>query len=155
MRASPPSGEVTGARLNAKRGGDIMREAVGRLDWGGGRVADYALFVGWGSLVRGRETQAVKVFGESVQYYTELQKKGTIESFEPFLLEPHGGDLNGFILIRGDKDKLAHLRVDDEFQRRTLRASTIVAGLGVISATTGARLGEPMGNFEKDIAGLR
>lgn len=118
-------------------------------------VADYALFIGWGSLVRGRETQAVKVFGESVQYYAELQKKGVIESFEPFLLEPHGGDLNGFILVRGDKDKLAHLRVDNEFQRRTLRASTIVDSVGVISATTGARLGEQMADFEKDTADLR
>jgi hypothetical protein len=118
-------------------------------------VADYALFIGWGALVRGRETQAVKVFGESIQYYAGLQQKGIIESFEPFLLEPHGGDLNGFILVRGDKDKLAHLRVDDEFQRRTLRASTIVDGVGVISATTGARLGEQMADFEKDTADLR
>ena len=132
-----------------------MREAVGRLDWGGGRVADYALFVGWGSLVRGRETQAVKVFGESVQYYAELQQKGIIESFEPFLLEPHGGDLNGFILIRGDKDKLAHLRADVEFERRTLRASTIVDSVGVIMAYTGGRVAELMGSFEKDIADLR
>jgi hypothetical protein len=118
-------------------------------------VADYALFIGWGALVRGRETQAVKVFGESIQYYTGLQQKGIIESFEPFLLEPHGGDLNGFILIRGDKDKLAHLRVDEEFERRTLRASTIVDSVGVISATTGARLGEVMATFEKDTADLR
>jgi hypothetical protein len=118
-------------------------------------VADYALFIGFGAVVRGRETQAVKVFGESVQYYAGLQQKGVIESFEPFLLEPHGGDLNGFILVRGDKDKLAHLRVDEEFERRTTRAATIVDGVGVISAYTGARLAALMGNFEKDTADLR
>jgi hypothetical protein len=118
-------------------------------------VADFALFIGFGAVVRGRETQAVKVFGESVQYYAGLQQKGTIEGFEAFLLEPHGGDLNGFFLIRGDKDKLAHLRIDDEFQRRTTRANTIVDGLGVITAFTGARLAEVMGSFEKDTADLR
>jgi hypothetical protein len=132
-----------------------FRQAVSRLNLEVAGVADYALFVGWGSLVRGRETQAVKVFGESVQYYAELQQKGIIESFEPFLLEPHGGDLNGFILIRGDKDKLAHLRADAEFERRTLRASTIVDSVGVIMAYTGGRVAELMGSFEKDIADLR
>ena len=30
-------------------------------------------------------------------------------------LEPHGGDLGGFFFIRGDADKLAALRVDDDF----------------------------------------
>lgn len=33
-----------------------------------------------------------------------------IESFEAVILEPHGGDLAGFILIRGSQDKLAQLR---------------------------------------------
>jgi len=118
-------------------------------------VADYALFIGFGAVVRGREAQAVKVFGESMQYYTGLKQKGVIEGFEAFLLEPHGGDLNGFILVRGDKDKLADLRVDGEFQRRTTRAATIVDSVGVISAFTGGRLAEVMGSFEKDTADLR
>src|ERR1700687_6414208 len=144
------------ACLPAQRGaGDIMCGRPEVVGLGGVGVADYALFIGFGAVVRGREKQAVKVFGESVQYYAELKQKGVIESFEPFLLEPHGGDLAGFILVRGDKDKLAHLRVDDEFQRRTLRASTIVDGVGVISATTGARLGEQMAEFEKGTAELR
>ena len=118
-------------------------------------MADYALFLGFGAVVRGRETQAVKVFGESMQYYAGLEQQGVIEGFEAFLLEPHGGDLNGFILVRGDKDKLAHLRVDEEFQRRTTRAMTIVDGVGVITAFTGGRLAEVMGSFEKDTADLR
>ena len=118
-------------------------------------MADWALFLGFGAVARGRETQAVKVFGEGIQYYAELQQKGVIESFEPFLLEPHGGDLGGFILVRGDKDKLAHLRVDDEFQRRLTRAASIVDGVGVITAITGARLAEVMGSYEKDTEDLR
>jgi hypothetical protein len=118
-------------------------------------VADYALFLGFGAVVRGRETQAVKVFGESMQYYAGLQQKGVIEGFEAFLLEPHGGDLNGFILVRGEKDKLAQLRVDDDFQRLTTRAATIVDSVGVIAAFTGGRLAELMGDYEKDTADIR
>jgi hypothetical protein len=33
-------------------------------------VADYALFLGFGAVVRVRETHAVKVFGESMQLTT-------------------------------------------------------------------------------------
>jgi len=36
--------------------------------------------------------------------------EGEIESFEMVLLEPHGGELGGFILLRGDQDKLARIR---------------------------------------------
>jgi hypothetical protein len=117
-------------------------------------VADYALFIGFGTLVRGREKRAVQVFGEATQYYAGLQQKGVIESFEAFLLEPHGGDLSGFFLVRGDKDKLAHLRGDDDFARNVTRANQIVDSVGVISAFTGQRLAEVMGNFQKDVADL-
>ena len=66
-------------------------------------MADAGLFIGWGEVVRGREERAVEVFGETVEYYGRLQADGRIESFEPCLLEPHGGDLAGFILIRGSE----------------------------------------------------
>jgi hypothetical protein len=59
-------------------------------------MAEAGLFVGFGLPVRGRERQAVKVFGEALEYYARLQQQGEIDSFETVFLEPHGGDLNGF-----------------------------------------------------------
>jgi hypothetical protein len=44
------------------------------------------------------------------------------------ILEPDGGDLQGFILLRAGEEKLAQLRVDDEFVRLSTRASLIVEG---------------------------
>ncbi len=73
-------------------------------------MADSALFIGWGPVVRGREQQALELFNESMQYYGELQQKKEIENFEVALLEAHGGDLSGFILLRGDVEKLSRLR---------------------------------------------
>lgn len=32
-------------------------------------MADAALFIGWGQVVRGREKRAVQVFNESVEYW--------------------------------------------------------------------------------------
>ena len=49
-------------------------------------MADDALFIGWGEVVRGREEKAVEVFGESIEYYGQLQQDGKIEGFEPYFL---------------------------------------------------------------------
>jgi hypothetical protein len=107
-------------------------------------MADAGLFIGWGQEVRGRETEAVDLFNEILDYYTRLQEEGTIDSFEPVFLEPHGGDLAGFILIRGEAEKLAALRVSEEFTQFSLRATLIVDGFGVVGADLAERLQRQM-----------
>jgi hypothetical protein len=117
-------------------------------------MADFGLFVGFGYPVRGRERQAVKVFNEAVEYYARLQQQGEIESFESVFLEPHGGDLNGFTLIRGDRDKLASIRTSDEFARLSIRADLIVEGFGVIGAQLGEQIETLMGVYNEQVEGL-
>ena len=80
-------------------------------------MADSGLFIGFGAPVRGRERQSLKVFSEVFDYYSRLQQEGEIESFEPVLLEVHGGELGGFFLLRGERDKLARIRNSEEFGR--------------------------------------
>jgi hypothetical protein len=117
-------------------------------------MANAGLFVGWGAPVRGREAKGLEVFNEALQYYGRLQQEGTIESFDTVLLEPHGGDLQGFILLRGDEDKLAHLRVDEEFVRLSTRASLIVEGVGVVGASLGDGLQDAIGIYQQSISDL-
>ncbi|HEV8280010.1 MAG TPA: hypothetical protein VGQ26_30575 [Streptosporangiaceae bacterium] len=117
-------------------------------------MADFGLFVGFGYPVRGRERQAVKVFNEAIEYYARLQQQGEIESFESVFLEPHGGDLNGFTLIRGDRDKLASIRTSDEFARLSIRADLIVEGFGVIGAQLGEQIETLMGVYNEQVEGL-
>lgn len=114
-------------------------------------MADSALFIGWGQVVRGREKRAVEVFNESVAYWGELQGAGMIEDFEVVLLAPHGGDLGGFALLRGSSDQMATLRVDEEFERRITRADLIVENQGVIDASIGEGLGNVMGIYQSEI----
>jgi hypothetical protein len=114
-------------------------------------MADYGLFVGWGQIPRGRERKALDVFNEITRYYAGLQENGEIESFEPVLLEPHGGDLSGFILVRGEREKLARLRVDSDFQRRTVRAELVVDGFGVVGAAIGGAIGESMVRYQQQV----
>jgi hypothetical protein len=97
-------------------------------------MTNFGLFVGFGDTVVGRETQAASVFGEAIAYYARLQQQGDIESFEAALLEAHGGDLSGFILLRGDPVKLAMVRASEEWARLVARATFVVHGIGVVSA---------------------
>ena len=117
-------------------------------------MADAGLFVGFGDPVRGRESQAVEIFNETLGYYGRLQEEGEIESFEPVFLEPHGGDLSGFILLRGDAQKLAALRVSDEFTQLTLRAGLCVESIGVVGADLAERLQRQMAFYTEQIGAI-
>ena len=117
-------------------------------------MADHALFVGWGETVAGREQQAARVFTEILGYYGGLQERGEIDGFEPFFLEPHGGDLGGFLLVRGERDKLARLRTSDEFLRQVQRAGLVVTGVGVVGAWTGDELNRWFGEYQQQAADL-
>ena len=110
-------------------------------------MATGALMIGWGPAVRGREQKALQVFNEAIQYYVQLQQRGTIESFEPVALEPHGGDLVGFLLVRGDREKLNTLRNSEEFLRLNNRAGLVVDNLGVVTAYIGEELQRLFADF--------
>jgi hypothetical protein len=89
-------------------------------------MADHALFIGFGFPVRGRERQAIQVFNEAMELWGRLQGEGQVEAFEAFFLEAHGGDLGGFFMVRGEREKLADVRASDEFDRFATRAQLIV-----------------------------
>ena len=107
-----------------------------------------------GRLAGSRERQAVKVFNEAMEYYARLQQQGEIESFESVFLEPHGGDMGGFTLVRGDRDKLASIRTSDEFARLSIRADLIVEGFGVIDAQLGEQIGTLMAVYNEQVEDL-
>jgi hypothetical protein len=113
-------------------------------------MAEAGLFVGWGQGVRGREAKGLEVFNEAVEFYTGQQSSGAIESFE-VLLGPHGGDLAGFILVRGSQEQIAAVRANEDFQRLNARAAAIVDGLGIIDAVLGDGLGPAISTFQEVI----
>jgi hypothetical protein len=113
-----------------------------------------ALFIGWGPAVRGREQKALEVFQEALTYWGRLQQQGEIDSFEPVALEPHGGDLDGFCVIKGDPDKLARLRATDEFIALNTRAQMVVENFGVAGGFIGEGLQSLYADFGKQAAAL-
>jgi hypothetical protein len=117
-------------------------------------MADTAIFVGFGNPVRGRERKAIQVFDEAMQYYGRLQQEGTVESVEPVFLEPHGGDLNGFILLRGERARLAEVWTSEEFERLNLRAGLVVEGFGVVGGALGDRVATQMAQYSEQLGDL-
>jgi hypothetical protein len=121
---------------------------------GGFSMADTGIFIGWGRAVPGREHEAMDVFNEAVAYYARLQDEGVIESWEPVMLEAHGGELAGFFLLHGEEERLAQLRTAEEFQHLTLRAGLFVESLGIVGAVIGERVGQEMAYYGEQIAAL-
>jgi hypothetical protein len=117
-------------------------------------MADAGLFIGWGPPVRGREEKGLEVFNEALSYYGQKQESGAIESSEVVLLAPHGGDLAGFILVRGSEEQMNALRGEEDFQRLNTRADQIVERLGVVDAAVGEGVGQAVGLYQEAIGEL-
>jgi hypothetical protein len=117
-------------------------------------MADSGLFIGWGQVVRGREGKAVDSFNETVGFLGHLQADGRIEDFEICLLDPHGGDLDGFMLLRGSAEQMDAVRRDDEFERHMVRANLNVENLGLIGAALGERIAQQMALYQEEIGAL-
>jgi hypothetical protein len=115
-------------------------------------MAEMGVFIGWGDPIRGREAKGLEVLEESVAYWGRLQQEGQIESFEVVLLYPHGGDLQGFALLRGSGESLDAVRASDEFNRLIARAGLVVEGLGVVSAALGTSLGPQVELYRQAVA---
>jgi hypothetical protein len=117
-------------------------------------MADFGIFVGWGSPRVGRELAAVKVFEEATAYWNGLKASGEIESYETVVLRAHGGDLGGFVLLRGEPEKLGGLSMTAEFQRLTIRAGACLDGVGIVMCQVDEGVTRSMGAFQEAIADL-
>jgi hypothetical protein len=117
-------------------------------------MADAGLFVGWGPPVPGREAKGLEVFAEAGAFYGACQEAGDIESFEVFLLAPHGGDLAGFFLLRGSPEQCAALRQRDDFQRLSTRAAMVVQNLGIVDAVGAEAVGDQIAVYQEAIADI-
>lgn len=115
-------------------------------------MADAGLFIGWGQVVRGREARALDVFNETVEFYGQLQSDGRIEDFEVALLQPHGGELAGYAMLRGSEEQIDAIPRDEDFERLMQRADLIVEGLGIVPALIGESLGRGIAIYQEEIA---
>jgi len=101
----------------------------------------------------GREQQAMHLWQKVMEYYAKLQADGRIESFEPVLLGAHGGDLDGFVMLRGSAEKLAEIREDDTFINHVIEANFCLEGFGVVIGYIGEGLTDVFSRWSKLVGG--
>jgi len=95
------------------------------------------LLFGWNRSIAGREKVSAGHFDEFVKYLSGLLRGGAIQGFDIVLLDPHGGDLNGFFLIKAEPSRLDALRSTSEWLTHITRASLHLEGAGVVGGVTG------------------
>jgi hypothetical protein len=115
-------------------------------------MADAGLFIGWGQVVRGREERALEVFNETLELYGHMQSDGRIEGFDVCLLEPHGGDIAGFVLLKGSEAQMDAVHHDDDFTRVMQKADLIVDDLGIVNATVDDGLQRAITLYQEQVA---
>ena len=115
-------------------------------------MADRILFIGWNRPAVGREQQAMELWQNAMEYYTKLQSDGRIESFDPVILAAHGGDLNGFVMLKGDAEKLSEIRREDTFIDLTINAGYCLEGFGVVVGYIGEGLTDAFDRWSKVIS---
>ena len=114
-------------------------------------MANYGLFVGWNRPCSGRETVAVELFNSFISFLGKQQQAGVVESFEPVFLHAHGGDMNGFVLVRGDRAKLTQLTTTEEWYDILTRISINAEGVGAIPAFLGQEVTTQMTRYQRAI----
>jgi hypothetical protein len=96
-------------------------------------MATAVLFVGWDKPRAGIEPK--KAYGtlvtEGLDYLRKLEGKA-FERLETIGLTPHGGDVNGFVLLFGERAKLDELRRTDDFEAFAMRLSEQFDGVAVV-----------------------
>ena len=115
-------------------------------------MADSALLMRWDRVVPGREQQGLNLFGQALEYYGSLQSAGSIESFEPILLDPTGTKVNGIILIRGSADQLDALRREERFIDIVMQAQYLCADFAVTHGYLEGELQARMGKWAQIIS---
>ena len=107
-------------------------------------MGDNVLFLGWNRSIPGREQASGQHFDEFMGYLGGLQASGAIDSFQPVFLGPHGGDLNGFVLITGELAKIREVTESDEWASHMVRADLHLDRFGVVPGLTGGLVAEQM-----------
>jgi hypothetical protein len=102
-------------------------------------MATACLFIGWDRPHPGKESEAFRwLMTEGMAALDAFKTKGFYESREQIGLTAHGGDLNGFLLLFGERAKLDELRRTDDFERFSMRMAMFFGRYGVVPGVNSA-----------------
>ncbi len=95
-------------------------------------MATAILFIGWNRPHLGLEDKAFGWISSEGMAYLKKNEGKAFERMELIALTAHGGDLNGSIILFGERAKLDELRRTDEFEAFVMKLSGLFDKVGVI-----------------------
>ena len=110
------------------------------------------IFFAWNRAIPGREEISGAHFDEFVEYLATQARSGVIQGFDVVFLDPHGGDLNGFFLVRGDSGSLDALTATTEWAEHMTRATLHLEGSGAVRGSTGDSASARMEIWRKHVS---
>ena len=114
-------------------------------------MSEAALCTVWGLPIPGREKHALDVYSETLQYWGRLQQEGKIERFDVVVLGPTGGDLTGFMLVRGTAAQLDSVRRSEEYERLLNRVQLIAQHVRAADAFVDEGLARVMSMYTDEV----
>jgi hypothetical protein len=100
-------------------------------------MATACLFIGWNRPYPGQNKEAFAYLVKEGSARLEAWKReGFFESSEMFGLTAHGGDLNGFVILKGERAKLDELRRTDAFEKFSMTMGSMFDRYGVVPGVT-------------------
>jgi len=109
------------------------------------------IFFAWNRSIPGRENTSGAHFEEFVAYLEAQAQSGSIQGFDAVFLDNHGGDLNGFFLIRGETASLDALTASSEWLEHMTRGALHLEGSGAVRGVTGDGVGKRMELWSRHI----
>ena len=110
-------------------------------------MASNTVFFGWDRSIPGREQTSAVHFQEFVQYLGSLEQSGAIGSWESVFLDPHGGDINGFFLIKGSPEQISDLVASEDWGLHMTKAGMHLDSSGSVTGASGDLVMERFGTW--------
>ena len=112
-------------------------------------MADSGIYIAWGRTAPGKDPQAMELYQRLSAYMRTLHAEGRIDSFDPVMLGAHGSDISGFVLIRGERDKLDEIRNSPQFREFVVRGNIALTGFRVVRAHFGREVEQLLATYQR------
>lgn len=104
-------------------------------------MSNAALYYCWGHPVQGRETKALEVFSQVMEYNATLEKQGKIAAHRTYIATTGSMErFAGFMVLEGEVSQLRAVIDSDEWKAFRLKAEHVVSGIDVVHCVTGAEI---------------
>jgi hypothetical protein len=117
-------------------------------------MANAARVFFWGPPIHGCEQKALQLFNEVSQFYAQKIEKGEIESADAVVFDHFSGELDGLMILRGDRDTLDKILHSDEAVGFGHRSELLLTNCRIATGFAGESLRGRMASFAKQVTDL-